>query len=192
MAETIYPEHRLVLRQIPGWDAVNSLAQRAGWQLLASNEGRGDAEYKKTLTWGVAPELWVTYIEDRITGISVAVTYGVDQTSTAELAKKLTLLLSPWSREELLEPFSDSLTRVDVARRLVGMALAGSHDFDHAIFDRISAASQDQDPEIRNAAAWSTVYLSWPQTESMLHRMAESDPDERVRNGVRTLLNSSN
>ncbi|GLY69212.1 hypothetical protein [Amycolatopsis taiwanensis] len=68
-----------------------------------------------------------------------------------------------------------------MARHLLRLALSASATFDAEIFESI---------EIRNAAAWATVYLDWPECASLLWRMAENDPDERIRNGSRTLLES--
>ncbi|MFF4834340.1 hypothetical protein [Streptomyces sp. NPDC001315] len=191
MAESVYPERRLALRQLPGWDPVNTVARTAEWQLVDSNDGRGDEHYKRTVTWGVSPELWVTYIEDRITDVSVLVVFGSDRAAVDALADRLSLLVATSSREEVLEPFGDDLTRQDVARGLVRLALCAPEEFDPGIFARIDAASRNGDPQIRNAAAWSTIYLSWPQAGSLLRRMAAEDPDPSVRAGAQGLLDTA-
>jgi hypothetical protein len=190
VAEPFYPERRLALTQLPGWDAVNNVARTAQWQVVDSNAGRDDEEYKTTVTWGVAPELWVTYIEDRITQVSVLVVFGSDDSTVDELAGRLSLLLSPVARSEVLQPVGDAGTQREMARALVRLALSASGEFDAEIFARIDEAARHPDPQVRNAAAWSTVYLSWPQARDLLRRMADEDPHDAVRSGARMLLDS--
>ncbi|TVT52606.1 hypothetical protein FNH05_12695 [Amycolatopsis rhizosphaerae] len=188
MTEFAYPERRLALRQLPGWEPVNAVARAAQWQLVASNAGGGDEDYKRTVTWGVAPEFWVCYLEDRITDVSVLVVFGADREAVDTLADRLSRLLPVWSREEILEPFGEDLTPQDRARGLMRLALFGSDEFDPEIFVRIEAAARHRDPRIRNAAMWTTVYLAWPQAQELLRRIADEDPDPRLTASARRLL----
>ncbi|MER5940173.1 HEAT repeat domain-containing protein [Streptomyces sp. NPDC001928] len=169
---------------------MDAITRSAGWQVVDSNAERGDANYKKTVTWGVAPELWVTYVEDLITQVSVVIVFGVDRNAVETLADRIAALLTPYSRQELLVMPSGETPKAEQARYLVRLALSASDSFDPEIFEKIQTAAGDRDPEIRNAAAWAIVYLSWPQCESLLRRLAENDPDERVRAGARMLLES--
>ncbi|QKW08716.1 hypothetical protein HUT18_22400 [Streptomyces sp. NA04227] len=188
MAVDKYLEHRMVLRELPGLEKVANIAQRGGWQVVETNEGRADADYKTVITWGVNHDLWVTYIEDTITHVSCAVVFGTGQEAVDDYAKRVSFFLEPFSREQLLAPGTSTEARTEKARRIVRLTLAASAEFDEEIFAVISEASRDQDPQIRNIAAWSTVYLTWPQAEEMLRWMAENEPNEDVRNGVRGLL----
>ncbi|MFD8045256.1 HEAT repeat domain-containing protein [Streptomyces chartreusis] len=190
MSENGYTEIHLPLRQLPGWGSVDAITHSAGWQRVDSNAERGDANYKKTVTWGVAPELWVTYVEDLITQVSVVIVFGADGDAVGTLADRISALLTPFSRQEVLARPGEETPRPEVARHLVRLALSASEAFDADIFEEIQTAAGNSDPEIRNAAAWATVYLSWTESESLLRRMAESDPDERVRAGSRMLLES--
>jgi len=169
---------------------VDAITRSAGWQVVDSNEGRGDAHYKKTVTWGVAPDLWVTYVEDLITQVSVVIVFGADGTAVGTLADRVSALLTPYSRQDVLATPGADTPKPDIARHLVRLALSASDAFDPEIFEKIQTAAGNSDPEIRNAAAWATVYLSWSACESLLRRMTESDPDERVRAGARMLLES--
>ncbi|MFD5014967.1 HEAT repeat domain-containing protein [Streptomyces chartreusis] len=190
MSENGYTEIHLPLRQLPGWGSVDAITHSAGWQMVDSNAERGDANYKKAVTWGVTPELWVTYVEDLITQVSVVIVFGADGDAVGTLADRISALLTPYSRQEVLAKPGEETPRPEVARHLVRLALSASEAFDADIFEEIQTAAGNSDPEIRNAAAWATVYLSWTESESLLRRMAESDPDERVRAGSRMLLES--
>lgn len=190
MGESGYIKIHLPLRQLPGWGPTDALARSADWQLVDSNAERGDANYKKSVTWGVTPGLWVTYVEDLITQVSVVTVLGVDGDAVESLAGRLSALLTPYTREDVLAAPDATTPRAEVARHLVRMALSASEEFDTEVFEGIRSASEHHDPEIRNAAAWATVYLSWPECQVLLRRMAESDRDERVRGGARILLDS--
>ncbi|MFF7163562.1 hypothetical protein ACFZBP_19760 [Streptomyces sp. NPDC008086] len=190
MSEHRYTEIHLPLRQLPGWGAVEAITHSAGWQVVDTNADRGDANYKKAVTWGAAPELWVTYVEDLITQVSVVIVFGADDDAVGTLADRIAALLTPYSRQEVLTKPGEDTPKPEMARHLVRLALSASQAFDVEIFERIQLAAGHSDPEIRNAAAWATVYLSWGECESLLRQMAESDPDERVRAGSRMLLES--
>ncbi|MFE2938397.1 hypothetical protein ACFXKG_04870 [Streptomyces sp. NPDC059255] len=169
---------------------MDAIIRSAGWQVVDSNAERGDANYKKTVTWGVTSELWVTYVEDLITQVSVVIVFGVDRNAVEALTLRISALLTPYSRQDVLATPSEDTPKPEVARHLVRLALSASEAFDAEIFEKIKTAAGHSDPEIRNAAAWATVYLSWAECEFLLRRLAENDPDERVREGSRMLIES--
>ena len=68
------------------------------------------------------------------------------------------------------------------------VALAAGPEFDAEFFRALTETAQDPDPFVRNAAAWSTTYLEWPQSLDLLREMESRDPDERVRQSARGLL----
>ncbi|MEV5986945.1 HEAT repeat domain-containing protein [Streptomyces sp. NPDC052051] len=190
MAEIGYTEIHLPLRKLPGWGSVDAITRSAGWHVVDSNAERGDANYKKTVTWGVAAELWVMYVEDLITQVSVVIVFGADRAAVETLAHRISALLTPYSRQDVLAAADEGMSKADTARHLVRLALFAPKEFDGEIFEMLRTAAEDRDPEIRNAAAWATVYLAWPECEALLRRLAENDPDERVRAGSKVLLES--
>lgn len=79
-------------------------------------------------------------------------------------------------------------SRTRPGRAILRVALAMGEDFDPELFGVISDASRDPDPQVRNAAAWSTVHLECAQSVAMLSDMAQNDPDEAVRNSAAEML----
>jgi hypothetical protein len=162
---------------------------KAQWPLIESNDGEQDASYRCYRLWGAAPGLWVMYLEDLTTRVGILVLFGEDAADVAELSRRLRLMYSidPYSREELLADAA-RLQGLDKIRAILRVALAMGDRFDPEYFAAISAAARDADPEIRNAAAWSTGYLESPESMQLLADLAANDPHDQVRQAAKELL----
>ncbi|MFI7064173.1 HEAT repeat domain-containing protein [Kribbella sp. NPDC050124] len=169
--------------------SVEYIARAGQWSPFESIDDEGDAGYRSYRLWGAAPGLWVTYLEDLTTRASILEVFGEDAEDVAELARRILGLLGgvPYTREELLTSVS-RFQGQDKIRAVVRLALAMGKDFDPEYFAALADAARDEAPEIRNAAAWSTVYLESPESLDLLKALAANDPDEAVRNSARGLL----
>ena len=203
----LYQHHRMVLRDTDtGPVTIGGMIHReptdgtlraraeliatAGhWPLVESNAGEADESYRCYLLWGVTPELWMMYLEDRTTETAAIEFFGTDGPEVAEIARRVTLMfdLRPYQRDELLADAA-RLSGREKVRAILRVALAMGSDDDPEYFEAILQASHDPDPDIRNAAAWSTLYLSSQESLAMVARMAEQDPDPRVRAASAELL----
>ncbi|RKT88568.1 HEAT repeat-containing protein [Saccharopolyspora antimicrobica] len=168
---------------------AESIARAGKWPLVETNEGDPDAEYQCFRTWGAAPGLWMSYLEDLSTRTSVLIVFGPDEADVGELSRRVLLMFSlrSYSREELLSMpgHGDERERIKAVLRA---ALAMGDTFDEELFSVISSASRDPREMVRVAAAWSTTYLSCPQSLNMLETMARTDPDDQVRHQADDLL----
>jgi hypothetical protein len=95
--------------------------------------------------------------------------------------------LNPYSREELLTD-PGRLHGPAKVQAILRVALAVGDDFDPEYFEVLTTAAKDPVPEIRVAAAWSTVYLAGPQSLALVADMAANDPDDAVRTNAAALL----
>jgi HEAT repeat protein len=95
--------------------------------------------------------------------------------------------IDPYSREELLADAA-RLQGQEKIRAILRVALAMGDGFDAEYFAAISDAARDTDPQVRNAAAWSTGYLECPESMELLAEIAASDPHDEVRQSAKELL----
>lgn len=158
------------------------------WQVVETNEGEESAAYMVFRTWAPAAGLWLSMVEDITTRACVLIAFGDDGEQVADLAHRMSVFTPVLSRAEVVAGpgAEDPQERIPA---VVRVALAAEPEFDAELFQALTAAAQDPDPFVRNAAAWATTYLEWPQSLDLLRELASRDPDERVRQSARDLLN---
>jgi hypothetical protein len=171
----------------PARQLVEMVASAAEWPLVAGN-APGSESYSYRRTWGVAAGLWLEYIEDLTTAVAVAVAFGEDGVQVVDLAGRLTGILRPCTRQELLTPVPADAPVPERIRAILRLALAAPPEFDGEIFSLLAAGFDDAEMQVRNAATWTTVYVDWPQLKDLLARVADSDPAEEMRRNARQLL----
>ncbi len=106
------------------------IATGGHWPLVESNAGEADESYRCYLLWGITPELWMMYLEDRTTQTAAIEFFGTDGSEVAEIARRVTLMfdLRPYQRDELLTDAAQLSGREKV-RAVLRIALAlGSDD----------------------------------------------------------------
>jgi hypothetical protein len=180
---------RMVVRPPAGRESVEMVTSAGEWQLVETNEGEESAAYMVFRTWAPASGLWLSLVEDTTTQACVLIAFGDDGEQVADLAHRMSVFVPVMTREEVLAgpgAAKDPQARIPAVLRV---ALAAMSEFDAAIFQVLTDTAQDPDPFVRNAAAWSTTYLEWPQSLDLLREMASRDPDERVRQSASDLLN---
>jgi hypothetical protein len=180
----------LPLRGTTGPNDIEMITSAGNWPLVEDNSGMDTESYMSFRTWGVASGLWLSHLTDLATQAGVLIAFGHDREQVEDLSQRIVPILQPLSREEMLSRAHGGGSAQDRARAIVRVALAAGDDFDHEIFQVILDAARDVNRDIRNAAAWSTTYLTWPQSLSMLEDMASGDQDEQVRIAARELLDS--
>ncbi|MGW6903136.1 HEAT repeat domain-containing protein [Streptomyces sp. NPDC054940] len=180
---------RMVLRPPAGRESVEMVTSAGEWQLVETNEGEESAAYMVFRTWAPALGLWLSLVEDITTQAGVLIAFGDDGGQVADLAHRLSVFVPVMTREEVVAgpgAAQDSQERIPA---VVRVALVAAPEFDAELFQVLVEAAHDPDPFVRNAAAWSTTYLEWPQSLDLLRELEARDPDERVRQSARDLLN---
>ncbi|WP_405753160.1 HEAT repeat domain-containing protein [Streptomyces sp. NBC_00012] len=166
------------------------MVTRAGeWQLVETNEGEVSAAYMVFRTWAPAPGLWLSLVEDTTTQACVLIVFGNNDEQVADLAHRMSVFVPVMPREEVVAgpgTAEDPQKRIPAVLRV---ALAAGPEFDAELFQVLTDTAQDPDPFVRNATAWSTTYLEWPQSLDLLRDMTSRDSDEHVRQSARDLLN---
>ena len=179
---------RMALRDSADRQVVTMLTSAAEWPLVETNEHEESAAYMTFRTWAPSSGLWLSYLEDVTTQATVLIAFGDDEDHVADLARRVSAFVEVVPRTELMaEPVSDA----DPQKRIpsvVRMALAAHAEFDAELFAILTEVAHDADPHVRNAAVWSTTYLEWPQSLTLLAEVADQDPDERVRQSAQDLL----
>ncbi|MFJ2203299.1 HEAT repeat domain-containing protein [Streptomyces violaceusniger] len=184
-----YQYNRMVLREEISRDVIVGLASKGLWPSLEDNENDESASYMYYRLWGVAQGLWASLTEDLTTQVKVFTVFGEDSADVVELSRRVTIILQPYSRQELTRPPQFGADKHERIRTAMRAALAAGDEYDGELYAVISAAAQAPDPDVRNAAAWATTYVSWPQVLELLRNMAANDSDARVREGAQALLN---
>jgi hypothetical protein len=180
---------RMVLRPPAGRDSVEMVTSAGEWQVVESNEGEESSAYMVFRTWAPAAGLWLSMVEDITTRACVLIAFGDDGEQVADLAHRMSVFVPVLSRAEVVAGPGAAEDPQERIPAVVRVALAADPEFDAELFQVLTVAAQDPDPFVRNAAAWSTTYLEWPQSLDLLRELASRDPDERVRQSARDLLN---
>ncbi|MGV9351746.1 HEAT repeat domain-containing protein [Streptomyces spiralis] len=182
---------RMVVRPPAGRESVEMVASAGGWRLVETNEVEESAAYMVFRTWAPAPGLWLSLVEDTTTQACVLIAFGDngdDGEQVADLAHRMSVFVPVMAREEVMAGpgvAKDPQERIPAVLRV---ALATGPEFDPDLFQVLTETAQDPDPFVRNATAWSTTYLEWPQSLDLLRELASRDPDHRVRQSARDLL----
>src|ERR1041384_3735323 len=161
----------MVVRPPAGRESVEMVTSAGEWQLVETNEGDESAAYMVFRTWAPAPDLWLSLVEDATTKACVLIAFGKDGERVADLAQRMSVFVPVMAREEVVAgpgAAKDPQERIPAVLRV---ALAARPEFDAALFRVLTDMAQDPDPFVRNAAAWSTTYLEWPQSLDLLREM---------------------
>jgi hypothetical protein len=130
--------------------------------------------------------IWITsdenttihYIEDELVKFSYIVIKGKD---VEKVVSKIISQIDIYSPEELFKMLIDAKSRSEKMKAVAHLGVASPQEFDPKFFELLQAAFSDSDPEVRRTAVWCIGYASWREFKETLEHLANSDPDEAVR-----------
>jgi len=182
---------RLVLKAPAGEDDVQRFVDELGWSRIAETPApSSDEEPAREIGWAAGPALSLHYVEDPVSLNSYVVARGFEQTAVDALARLAEERLDTWSLDELLIAVDQPAEPLDRARAMIRAGVGAPEGFDQRFFDRISAATTDPDPMVREAALYATAYSPYPKYRAILELAAREDPDQQRRDDAWILLES--
>ncbi|WP_406636490.1 HEAT repeat domain-containing protein [Amycolatopsis sp. WGS_07] len=171
-------EQRTVLSPVVGREEFQDLALLSGWQLHTVVQPDESRPYEEiwTADYGTSS---AHYVEDYLLGVASVVTMG---DRAAELAEFVAQNLSTLTQAEVLvwvyAVVDDPGQRVQALGYLAAVAPPQAADAFLAVLEDALHASQ---PEVRQAALYACVYLSWPEVVPLVEAVHNGDPDETTR-----------
>ncbi|XVU28348.1 hypothetical protein ACQPZJ_15280 [Actinoplanes sp. CA-054009] len=178
-------EQRTVLSPLVGREQFQDLALFTGWQLHTVVPADENRPYE---------EIWTSdggtssahYVEDHLLGVASVVTRGHRAAELAEFVAQHLATLTP--AEVLVWVYAvvdDPGQRVQALGYLAAVAPPEPVDAFVAVLEDALHAGQT---EVRRAALYACVYLSWPELMPLVETVRDDDPDETTRlNATRVL-----
>jgi HEAT repeats len=129
----------------------------------------------------------VHYIEDYVAKLSYVIVIGDDVAATVARVKNV---MTVCDRDVALKMLDQAKTREQRLNALLQLGIVAPQQFDEVVFNHLTQAMSDKDPEFRRTAVWLVGYTAWPQFKEPLEKLAKSDPDDEVRGDAEILLES--
>ncbi|MGW0436451.1 HEAT repeat domain-containing protein [Micromonospora sp. NPDC003197] len=169
------------MRRVVLGDAVTrvqfeNLGFIAGWIPVQTVAADGTHPYEQVWRAGASA---VHYIEDDLLGVAYCVCLGPDEDS---LGRHLSESLGAVTVSDVTGALS-TINGIDARRHAIAFlaALGAQQAADSRIVDALTTALADPEREVRTAALFAVAYLSWPELDPALSRVAANDSDDGVR-----------
>jgi hypothetical protein len=173
--DTLFKSWTLVLRDSE--EDARRTVEDLGW------DAAGD-DY-----WTSADDVRLFLRRDRTSGELGCNVRGANQEAVVRRFDELETRLDAWSSDELLDGIERAETARETAQALFRLGLGAPLEFDERTATQIVGALSFEHPMIRAAAVRSIGYLRWgAMLRPLVERVAEEDPDERVRGQAELLL----
>lgn len=181
---------RYVLREPHCEDAVAQTLEGLDWDFEGRVESSSE-EKPYTVIWRSKEGVQCLYVEDDLSELS-CVLFGCqrDYNPMTELIEPIVGALNAWGLDELVEEIDSSEDPNDFAEAVIRAGLGSPQEFDQRLFDRISTALSHDDDAVREAAAWATSYMPWPEYRPILNRAMSTEGDPEIRATIGTILES--
>lgn len=188
MTEWQYISRRMVLREPDGEEEVIQFADEFNMKKIRDVSAPERQGIVREIAWQVSPEIKMHYAMDYLSSCSFVVVYGEDNEETHQLVHVVEEILDPWTKNELLEEV-DAIDEPNyLAQAVIRAGVGAPNEYDEGFFQRISHALRSRDTWVRRAAIWATAYSRWPQFLPILREIADTDPDETLRNEARRMV----
>jgi hypothetical protein len=124
-------------------------------------------------------------IVDPLVHMTYLVVRGPREDEVAAAIRKSTAIID---HEAAVAMIATAQTPSERMRAVACVALTAPESFDAETFQLLRRAFQDPDPNVREVAAWVTVYPAWPELQPLLETMRAGDPIEELRADAARLL----
>lgn len=158
---------------------MHDLVEFNPWFLSAKIDRDPDSNIPFRLIWTTSDKgTTIHYIEDELVKFPYIVVKGKD---VEKAVSKIRSRMEIYSHEELFKIFIAANSRSEKMKAVAHLGVASPQEFDPKFFELLQAAFSDPDPEVRRTAVWCIGYASWREFKETLEHLANSDPDEAVR-----------
>lgn len=178
------PVTRIVPKGRVDDDDLASLAGDMNWLLARVIEGdaKTPAEFiVSTQDRGT----FVHWIKDPKTGLVYLAVLGDKREEVAAVVRDN---FESFSLAEAVDRAKAATGRADRMRAIYQLALLAPDAVDDQIFDIFRSFATDSDAELRGAMILAVSYVGWPRFTELLTPLAETDPDDSVRQDAATLI----
>jgi hypothetical protein len=180
---------RMVLRSSSA-DDVRAFAEENSWILVLNQPADPDSGVRRELVWEAAPRVRMTYVEDDMSGNSFVTVGGEDPNLTSSIGGWVEEQLHPWRLKDLCRLVDVARDPVRVGLAVLRLALGAPYECTPEVFERIAKALEHEDERTRDMAIWATTYSPWPEYKPILRRIAQSDPEPKLRDRAQLTLES--
>ncbi len=160
-----------------------------GWSLEGAIPRDAARRESGELTYLVLEnQTYVILREDALTGVHYFTIWGPAE---AEIAREIRELVNSYTERELIEWWDRAAASDDVDDKVDAVLFLGAGAPsvpDDAINDRLRAALQDPDKDVRNAAVVGAAYADWDVLKPDLEAVAAGDPDGTIRARANVVL----
>lgn len=171
---------KFVMRSFPALEEVEYLARSLGWA-KASTVEKVPPFSGVEITWSSSDGETLRYVEDEMTGNC----YVTVEAPSRELVQRTTETvldeLLPWELEELLFAVDTATDAVDLGLAVIRLSIAAPSHREEQIFQRVRFALTHSDARVRDMAIAAITYSPWPEYKPILRDIAQSDPEQKLR-----------
>jgi hypothetical protein len=154
---------RIAVRPAVRMDELDLLAWRENWDIV--NLLTRTPERPREVIYAAGDGVHVHYIEDYVLGVDYIMLEGPRAAGTAATIRTK---LDTYGLDEILAQVAAAKDRAEKVHALHVLAAAAPPEYDSAVFEAITSALRDSDPEIRFAAAIATAYTEWREFRASL------------------------
>ena len=174
---------KIAVQPAVSMDDLDLLAWRDNWDMV--DLLTRTPERPREVIYAAGDDVHVHYIEDYVLGVDYIVLEGE---RAAKVAATIRTKLDTLGLDEIVAQLAAAKDRAQKVQALHVLAAAAPREYDPAVFETITRALRDSDPEVRFAAALATAYAEWREFRAPLADVAMHDTDVVVRREVGLLL----
>jgi len=189
MSNRRFKSRRLVFRSASNYQEVLSFADSLSLLKLYEITGQSSQLVIREVGWQVDPGLDMYYVEEMRTASSFVQVMGDDAEDVRDITEALQIRFSPLTPDELVNAVDTSESIEDSAHAVLQAGLGAPEQFDMRFYERIRAAIESADGQLREAGIWAASFLLWDELRAAIERIESGDPEKRLRSAAKAILN---
>ena len=189
MSNRCFKSRRLVFRSASNYQEVLSFADSLGLLKLYEITGRPGELVIREVGWQIDPGLEMYYVEEIRTASSFVQVMGDDAEDVKDITEALQIRFSSLTPDELVNAVDTSESIEDSAHAVLQAGLGAPEQFDMRFYERIRAAIESADGQLREAGIWAASFPLWDELRAAIERIESGDPEKRLRSAAKAILN---
>lgn len=177
------------MRFCPAREEVESLAVAHGW-VKASTVQKQSPFSGTEITWSSSGGGSLRYTEDEMTGNCFVVVEATHREEVQRIGELVLNELLPWEMAELIYAVDTAPDEIELGLSVIRLGIAAPPRKDEEIFRRVRSALIHDDVRVRDMAIVATTYSPWPDYVPILRGIEQSDPEPKLRQRSRFVLES--